>query len=70
MSRASWKSYVTKLRHIKFIPLIGGEMMNEMSADKVATARSENSAIGINKKSERHLDDDQGLYDIHHTCSS
>ena len=57
-------------RHINFIPLIGGEMMNEMSADKVATARSENSAIGINKKSERHLDDDQGLYGTHHTCSS
>lgn len=70
VSRASWKSYVTELRHSSFIPLIGGEMMNEMTADKVATASSENFAIGISKKSERQLDDDQGLYGTHHTCSS
>lgn len=32
-------------------------MMNEMSADKVATASSENFAIGMSKKSERQLRD-------------
>ncbi len=57
MSRVSWKSYVTEPRHNSCIPLIGGEIMNEMSVDKVATASRENFAIGINKKSERQLRD-------------
>lgn len=70
VGRASWKSYVTELIHSSFIPLISGEMMDEMSAEKVVTASSENSAVGINMKSERQLDDDQGLYGTQHACSS
>lgn len=58
-----WESYVKELRHSIFIPMIGGEGMDEMSADQVAAARSENIVIGVDLDSESKLHDAlSGLY--------
>lgn len=58
-----WESYVKELRHSIFIPMIGGEGMDEMSADQVAAARSENIVIGMGLDSESKLHDAlSGLY--------
>ncbi len=40
----SWESYVRELRNSIFIPVIGGEGMDGMSADTVAAANSDNKA--------------------------
>lgn len=58
-----WESYIKELRHSIFIPMIGGEGMDEMSADQVAAANSENIVIGMDTDSERKLNDAlSGLY--------
>lgn len=58
-----WESYVKELRHSIFIPMIGGEGMDEMSADQIAAARSENIVIGMDLDSESKLHDGlSGLY--------
>lgn len=60
---AGWESYVKELRHSIFIPMIGGEGMDGMSADEVAAASSENLVIGVDTDSERKLNDSlSGLY--------
>lgn len=58
-----WESYVKELRHSIFIPMIGGEGMDEMSADQVAAAGSENIVIGMDLDSDSKLHDAlSGLY--------
>lgn len=58
-----WESYVKELRHSIFIPMIGGEGMDEMSADQIAAARSENIIIGMDLGNESKLHDGlSGLY--------
>lgn len=58
-----WDSYVKELRHSIFIPMIAGEGMDEMSADQIAAARSENIVIGKDLDSESKLHDGlSGLY--------
>lgn len=58
-----WETYVKELRHSIFIPMIGGEGMDEMSADHVAAARSENIVMGMDLDSESKLHNSlSGLY--------
>lgn len=62
-TNAGWESYVKELRHSIFIPMIAGEGMDEMSADEVAAASSENLVIGMDTDSQGKLNDGlSGLY--------
>lgn len=48
-SNQSWESYVRELRNSIFIPVIGGEGMDGMSADTVAAANSDTKAEIVDK---------------------
>ena len=49
----SWKSYVRQLRNSIFIPAIGGEGMDGMSADTVAAANSDAKAEVVDKPQQK-----------------
>ena len=44
-----WTSYMNELRNSIFIPVIGGESMDEVSADSIATAKI-NQQVQVNSK--------------------
>ncbi len=49
---AGWESYLKELRQSIFIPMIGGEGMDEMGADLIAAARSDKLVVGMEGKSD------------------
>lgn len=62
-NRGRLGDHVRDLRHRIFIPMIGGEGLDEMSADEVAAAISENLVMGMETDSRRKLNDClSGLY--------
>lgn len=60
---AGWASYANELRHSIFIPMVGGEGMDNMSADQATATRSDNLVIGMKTDRDYKLNDAlSGLY--------